>query len=73
LASALGEDRDFALLDVEMRAARAQLAGSPLISAIDETLRLARLESNARMEDGARAYLRVSRSRVHRAMEALFD
>jgi hypothetical protein len=73
LASALGEDRDFALLDVEMRAARAQLAGSPLISAIDETLRLARLESNARMEDSARAYLRVSRSRVHRAMEALFD
>ncbi len=73
LAAALGEDRDYALLDVEMRAARSQLNGSPLVAAIDETLRLARLESTARMEDAARAYLRVSRSRVHRALDDLFD
>jgi len=48
LAAALGEDRDLALLEVEMTAARTQLAGSPLAAAIDDALRLARLESGAR-------------------------
>jgi hypothetical protein len=72
LAAALGEDRDLALLDVEMRAARAQLAGSPLVGAIDDALRLARLESNARMEDAARAFLRLPRKRLLREMTERF-
>lgn len=73
LAAALGDDRDLALLDVEMRAARARLAGSPLSVAIDDALRLARLESAARMEDAARDYLRLPRKRVRRALRAVFD
>jgi hypothetical protein len=73
LAAALGEDRDLALLDVEMRAARAQLAGSPLVGAIDGALRLARLEANARMEDAARAFLRLPRKRLLRELSARFS
>jgi len=71
LASALGEDRDLALLDVEMRVARAQLAGSPLASAIDDALRLARIEARARVEDAAREFLRLRRARVKRALAEL--
>jgi len=72
LASALGEDRDLALLDVEMRVARAQLAGSPLASAIDGALRLARLEAGARVEDAAGDFLRLGGGRVKRAIRGLF-
>lgn len=72
LAAALGEDRDLALLDVELRVARAQLAGSPLASAIDEALRLARLESIARVEDAAAAFLRLGRGRIKRGVASLF-
>lgn len=72
LAAALGEDRDFALLDVEMSAARAQLAGSPLAAAIDDALRLARLESSVRVEDAAQDFLRLGRSRVRRGLAQLF-
>jgi hypothetical protein len=64
----LGEDRDLALLDVEMRVARAQLEGSPLASAIDDALRLARIESAARVEDAASEFLRLRRGRVKRAI-----
>jgi hypothetical protein len=73
LAAALGEDRDFALLDVEMRMARARLAGSPLVSAIDDALRLARLEATARMEDAARDFLRLGSRATLRALDELFD
>lgn len=73
LASALGDDRDLALLDVEMHAARARLAGSPLIDAIDGTLRLARVESGARMEDAARHHLRLRIRRVKRELDRLFE
>lgn len=73
LASALGEDRDLALLDVEMHAARARLAGSPLIDSLDATLRLARLESTARMEDAARRHLRLRPRRVDRELDELFE
>ncbi len=72
LASALGEDRDLALLDAEMTRARAQLAGSPLVGAIDSALRLARLEAAARMEDAARAFLRVRRAPVRKALQSAF-
>jgi hypothetical protein len=72
LAAMLGEDRDLALLDVEMRVARAQLEGSPLAGAIDDALRLARLESAARVEDAAGDFLRLRRSRVKRAIAELF-
>lgn len=68
LAAMLGEDRDLALLDVEMRVARAQLEGSPLASAIDDALRLARIESAARVEDAASEFLRLRRGRVKRAI-----
>ena len=68
LAAALGEDRDLALLEVEMSAARVQLAGSPLASAIDDALRLARLESAARVESAAQDFLRLRRGRVKRAL-----
>ncbi|MFM2164122.1 MAG: hypothetical protein RL325_559 [Planctomycetota bacterium] len=71
LASALGEDRDLALLDVEMRVARTQLAGSPLAAAIDDALRLARIEARARVEDAARDFLRLGRGRVKRAIAEL--
>jgi hypothetical protein len=73
LAAALGEDRDFALLDVEMRMARARLSGSPLVSAIDDALRLARLEATARMEDAARDFLRLGSRATLRALDGLFD
>lgn len=73
LASTLGEERDWALLDVEMRAARQRLAGSPLVIAIDGALRLARIEAHARVEDSARAFLRVSRKRVANALAVAFD
>ncbi len=73
LAAALGEDRDFALLDVEMRMARARLSGSPLVSAIDDALRLARLEATARMEDAARDFLRLGSRATLRALDELFD
>jgi hypothetical protein len=69
LAAALGEDRDLALLDVEMARVRAQLGGSPLVASIDDALRLARLEASARMEDAARSFLRLGRRRVARAIE----
>ncbi|MCE2881817.1 MAG: hypothetical protein LW636_05605, partial [Planctomycetaceae bacterium] len=69
----LGEDRDLALLDVEMHAARARLAGSPLIDSLDATLRLARLESTARMEDAARRHLRLRPRRVDRELDELFE
>ncbi len=72
LAAALGEDRDLALLDVEMRATRSQLSGSPLAAAIDDALRLARLEAGARVEDAARAFLRLGRGRVRRGLDELF-
>jgi CHAD domain-containing protein len=72
LAAALGEDRDLALLDVELRVARVQLAGSPLASAIDDALRLARLESIARVEDAAAAFLRLGRGRIKRGVASLF-
>jgi hypothetical protein len=72
LASALGEDRDLALLDAEMTRARSQLAGSPLVDAIDSALRLARLEATARMEDAARAFLRVRRAPVRKALQCAF-
>ena len=72
LAAALGEDRDLALLDVEMRVARAQLAGSPLAGAIDGALRLARLESGARVEDAAGDFLRLGGGRVKRSIRGLF-
>lgn len=71
LAAALGEDRDFALLEVEMTAARVQLAGSPLAAAIDDALRLARLESAARVESAAQDFLRLRRGRVRRALAEL--
>lgn len=71
LAAALGEDRDLALLDVEMTAVRAQLSGSPLASAIDDALRLARLESGARVERAAEDFLRLRRGRVRRAIGEL--
>lgn len=73
LAAALGEDRDLALLDVEMCVARARFEGAPLAGAIDDALRLARLESFARAEDAARAFLRLGPSRTRREMRALFD
>ena len=72
LAAALGEDRDLALLDVEMRVARARLEGSPLVRAIDDALRLARLEAFARAEDAARAFLRLGPNRTRRALRELF-
>ncbi|MFM7259685.1 MAG: hypothetical protein ACKO3W_03690 [bacterium] len=72
LASALGEDRDLALLDVEMARVRTQLGGSALAVSIDGALRLARLEASARMEDAARSFLRLRRGRVARAIEQLF-
>lgn len=72
LAAALGEDRDLALLEVEMTAARTQLAGSPLAAAIDDALRLARLESGARVEGAAQDFLRLRRGRVRRALAELF-
>jgi hypothetical protein len=72
LAAALGEDRDLALLDVEMRVARARLEGSPLVTAIDDALRLARLEAFARAEDAARAFLRLGPNRTRRALRELF-
>ena len=72
LASALGEDRDWALLDVEMARVRAQLGGSTLVASIDDALRLARLEASARMEDAARAFLRLRGRRVERALESFF-
>lgn len=72
VAAMLGEDRDLALLDVEMRVARAQLAGSPLAAAMDDALRLARLESAARVEDAAADFLRLRRGRVRRALAELF-
>ncbi|MFN9078283.1 MAG: CHAD domain-containing protein [bacterium] len=72
LAAALGEDRDFALLDVEMRVARARLDGSPLVAAIDDALRLARIEAFARAEDSARAFLRLGPNRTRRALRELF-
>lgn len=72
LAAMLGEDRDLALLDVEMRVSRDQLAGSPLAAAMDDALRLARLESAARVEDAAADFLRLRRSRVRRALAELF-
>jgi hypothetical protein len=71
LASALGDDRDLALLDVEMARVRAQLGGSALVTSIDGALRLARLETSARMEDAARSFLRLRRRRVARAIEGL--
>lgn len=71
LAAALGEDRDFALLEVEMSAARAQIAGSPLAAAIDDALRLARLESAARVESAARDFLRLGGGRVRRGLAEL--
>ena len=73
LASTLGEDRDWALLDVEMRAARQRLDGSPLVVAIDGALRLARIEAHARVEDSARAFLRLSRKRVANALAVAFE
>ncbi len=73
LASALGEDRDLALLDVEMAAAREQLDGSPLAAAIDDALRLARLESGARVEDAAASFLRVRRGRARRALATVLS
>ncbi len=72
LAATLGEDRDLALLEVEMTAARVQLAGSPLASAIDDALRLARLESGARVEGSAQDFLRLRRGRVRRAFAEHF-
>ena len=72
LAAALGEDRDLALLDVELRVARARLEGSPLVRAMDDALRLARLESFARAEDAARAFLRLGPNRTRRASRELF-
>lgn len=71
LASALGDDRDLALLDVEMARVRAQLGGSALVASIDGALRLARLEASARMEDAARSFLRLRRRRVARAIEEM--
>ena len=71
LAAALGEDRDLALLDVEMSAARAQLAGSPLATAIDDAVRLARIEALARVEDAAASFLRVRRGGVRRGVREL--
>ena len=71
LAAAIGEDRDLALLDVEMRIARARLEGSPLVAAIDDAIRLARLEAAARMEDRARAFLRLGGRRIERALRAI--
>lgn len=71
LASALGEDRDLALLDVEMARVRLQLGGSALVASIDGALRLARLEGSARMEDAARSFLRLRRRRVARAIAEL--
>jgi hypothetical protein len=73
LAAALGEDRDLALLDVEMCVARARFEGAPLAGAIDDALRLARLESFARAEDAARAFLRIGPSRTRREVRTLFD
>lgn len=72
LAASLGEDRDLALLDVEMRVARARLEGSPLVQAIDDALRLARIEAFARAEDAARAFLRLGPNRTRRALRELF-
>ena len=71
LVSALGEDRDWALLDVEMARVRSQLGGSALVASIDDALRLARLEASARMEDAARAFLRLRRRRIERVLEEL--
>lgn len=73
LAAAIGEDRDLALLDVEMRIARARLAGSPLVDAVEDALRLARLEAAARMEEQARAFLRLGRGRCRRAIRQAFS
>jgi hypothetical protein len=73
LAAALGEDRDLAILDVEMRVARTRLVGSPLVSAIDDALRLARLEAFARAEDSARAFLRLGPNRTRRELRVLFE
>lgn len=73
LATTLGEDRDLALLDVELNRARAQLAGSPLVESIDAALRLARLEASVRMEDSARAFLRLGRRGVFHGLAELFD
>lgn len=73
LAAALGDDRDLAILDVEMRAARARLGGAPLLRAVDAELRLARLEAGARVEDAARAYLRIDRRRTSDALGQLLD
>jgi hypothetical protein len=72
LASALGEERDLALLDAEMRGARGQLAGSPLLVAIEDALRLARLEAGARSEDAAHAMLRLRRKRVLGGLDDAF-
>jgi hypothetical protein len=72
LAAALGEDRDLALLDVEMRVARTRLEGSPLVRAIDDALRLARIEAFARVEDAARAFLRLGPNRTRRSLRELF-
>ncbi|MEY3022945.1 MAG: hypothetical protein RIS86_2143 [Planctomycetota bacterium] len=72
LASTLGEERDLSLLDAEMRGARAQLAGSPLLVAIEDALRLARLEAGARSEDAARALLRLRRKGVLAALDEAF-
>ncbi len=72
LVSALGEERDLALLDAEMRGARRQLAGSPLLAAIEDALRLARLEAGARSEDAAHAMLRLRRKRVLAGLDEAF-
>ena len=54
-----------------MTAARDQLAGSPLAAAIDDALRLARLESAARVESAAQDFLRLRKGRVKRALAEL--
>lgn len=73
LAAALGEERDLALLDVEMRIARARLEGSPLVRAIDDSIRLARLEAFARVEDAALEFLKPGPRRMRRELRALFE
>lgn len=72
LAAALGEDRDLALLEVELRVARAKLEGSPFLAAIDDSLRLARIESFARAEDAGRAFLRLAPNQSKRELRELF-
>jgi hypothetical protein len=47
--------------------------GSPLVSAIDDALRLARLEAFARAEDSARAFLRLGPNRTRRELRVLFE